>query len=452
MSTLITGGNPYKQELRRSLRLVDLIVYGLVFMSPISGFTVFGFVREASHGAIVPAYAIGCLSMILTGFSYAAMSRAVPVAGSVYHYARRSMGETFGFIAGWSILLDYILLPALMILLGGVVMNSAIPWVPVPAWVIIFLAFATTVNILGLKATTRADITVAVVLVSVVIVFVIAALFALHAGKGNGAVTLTPVFPPGFTLKLAVSGASVAVLTFLGFDAISTLAEEVSGGDTRVVGRATIICLAVMGVILMSVSWLLADLSTGVPIADAGQAAFKIIGTQIPWLGLPVTLAVGLGTGVGSAIPPQAAVARVLFAMARDRQLPAALAAVHPRFQTPYVAVAFIAVVMAVVALGFVAHLDTLLSLCNFGALVAFLFVNASVIAWHRVRHGSSQLIRHLVMPAAGFATVAYVLSGLGAPAIVLGVTWLALGAIWYVLLRFALRRSTELSLNAPAE
>lgn len=247
MSTLITGDNPYKQELRRSLRLIDLIVYGLVFMSPISGFTVFGFVREASHGAIVPAYAIGCLSMILTGFSYAAMSRAVPVAGSVYHYARRSMGETFGFIAGWSILLDYILLPALMILLGGVVMNSAIPWVPVPAWVIIFLAFATTVNILGLKATTRADITVAVVLVGVVIVFVIAALFALHAGKGSGAVTLTPVFPPGFTLKLAVSGASVAVLTFLGFDAISTLAEEVSGGDTRVVGRATIICLAVMG-------------------------------------------------------------------------------------------------------------------------------------------------------------------------------------------------------------
>lgn len=138
--------------------------------------------------------------------------------------------------------------------------------------------------------------------------------------------------------------------------------------------------------------------------------------------------------------------------MARDRQLPAALAAVHPRFQTPYVAVSFIAVVMAVVALGFVAHLDTLLSLCNFGALVAFLFVNASVIAWHRVRHGSSQLIRHLVMPAAGFATVAYVLSGLGTPAIVLGVTWLALGAIWYVLLRFALRRSTELSLNAPVE
>jgi amino acid transporter len=451
-SVMSPEGQSYPQELRRSLRLIDLILYGIVFMSPIAAFAVFGFVREASHGAIALAYAIGCTAMMLTGLSYAEMARAVPVAGSVYHYARRSMGEAVGFIAGWSILLDYILLPALMILLGAVVMNSAVPVVPVPVWVLLFLTFATIVNVLGLKATTRTDIAIAAVLIGIVVVFVIAALFALRDGAGAGAITLAPVWPPGLTLSLAVSGASVAVLSFLGFDAISTLAEEVSGGDTRAVGRATIICLVVMGTIYMCVSWLLADLSVGVPAGDPGQAAFKIVATQIPWLGLPVTLAVGLGTGIGSAIAPQAAVARVLYAMARDRQLPDALARVHPHFRTPYVAVVSIAVVMAVVALGFVTHLDTLLSLCNFGALVAFMFVNASVIAYHRVQRRSPKLFRHVVLPAIGLAVIAYVLSGLSSSAVVLGAGWLALGASYYALLRFVLRRSTDLSSTAPVE
>jgi len=443
----------YKQELRRSLRPLDLVLYGIVFMSPIAGFTVFGFVHQAAHGAVALAYIVGCLAMILTGLSYAAMAQAVPVAGSAYHYARQSMGETCGFLAGWAILLDYILLPALMILLGGVVMNSAIAAVPVAAWVVIFLAIATTVNVLGLRVTTRADMTIAVLLISVVVVFIVAALLALHAGKGNGGITTTPLLPTdGLTLKFVISGASIAVLSFLGFDAISTLAEEVSGGDTRAVGRATLVCLAVMALIYISVSWLLADLSAGVPASEPGQTAFRIIQTQIPWLSLPVTLAVGLGTGIGSAIPPQAAVARVLFAMARDRQLPAVLASVHPKYRTPYVAVAFIAVVMAAVALGFVAHLDTLLSLCNFGALAAFLFVNASVIAYHRVRRGSPRWFRHVVLPSLGFAVIAYVLSGLSASAIELGFTWLAAGAAYYLLLRFVLHRSTGLSLDAPTE
>src|SRR5690349_3594154 len=216
------AGEGYPQELRRSLRLIDLILYGIVFMSPIAAFAVFGFVRDASHGAIALAYAIGCFAMMITGLSYAAMARVAPVAGSVYYYASRSMGEAVGFIAGWSILLDYILLPALMILLGGVVMNSAVPVVPASVWVLLFLTFATIVNLLGMKATTRTDIAIATVLIGIVIVFVIAALSALYAGAGAGAITLAPVWPAGLTLSLAVSGASVAVLSFLGFDAIST--------------------------------------------------------------------------------------------------------------------------------------------------------------------------------------------------------------------------------------
>ena len=424
-------------QLRRSLRLIDLVLYGIVFMSPIAAFAVFGYVRAAAHGAVALAYVIGCVGMILTGCSYAAMARAVPVAGSVYHYASRSLGKAWGFIAGWAILLDYILLPALMILIGAVVMSAAIPAVPVAVWVLLFLLIATVVNVLGLKVTASVDILIALLLTGVVVAFIAGGLGALYAGKGAGALTWAPLLPPsGLKLSYAVSGASVAVLSFLGFDAISTLAEEISGGDVRAVGRATIVCLVVMGLMYVSVSWLLCDLSPGVVATDPGQTAFAIIDRQVPWLALPVTLAVGLGTGVGSAIPPQAAVARVLFAMARDAQLPRALARVHPRYRTPYVAVLFIAIVMAVVALGFVAHVDTLLSLCNFGALVAFLFVNAAVIAFHVIRRRSTRWFVHLLLPGAGFAVVAYVLSGLSRAAIGLGAVWLLCGSIYYIVQR----------------
>lgn len=439
----------YKQELRRTLRLIDLVLYGIVFMSPIAIFAVYGFVREASQGMVVLAYLIGCLAMILTGLSYAAMANAVPVAGSVYHYARSSMGQASGFIAGWAILLDYVLLPALMILLGGVVLNSAIPAVPVEAWVVIFLVISTTVNLLGIKITTRADMIIAAILVAVVALFVLSGLAVLYGGAGAGRLTLTPLLPPeGVSMSLAVAGASVAVLTFLGFDAISTLAEEVSGGDSRVVGRATIVCLLIMGGLYIAVGWLLTDLSAGMTIEDASAAAFKIVETRVPWLALPVTLAVGLGTGIGSSIPPQAAVSRVLYAMARDHQLPAPLALIHKRYQTPYVAVLFMAVVMAVIALGFVSHLDTLLSLVNFGALVAFLFVNAAVIVFYGVQRKSRQVVRHWLLPALGFCVIAYVLSGLSSSAVTLGIVWLAIGIAYYLVLRFVLGRSGDLALD----
>lgn len=443
----------YKQELRRTLHLYDLVLYGIVMMSPIAVFAVYGSVQAAAGSGVVLAYGLGCIAMMLTALSYASMAKSVPVAGSVYHYARASMGQAFGFIAGWAILLDYILLPALMILLGGVVMNTAIPAIPVPGWVVIFLVISTGVNLLGIKMTTRADTTIAIILVAVVALFIVSGLLTLYGGAGAGQLTLNPIIPvEGFQLNLVVTGASVAVLTFLGFDAISTLAEEVTGGDTGAVGRATIFCLLVMGGLYIVVSWLLTDLGVGVTIASPDTASFDIVQTRLPWLFLPLTLAVGLGTGIGSAIPPQAAVSRVLYAMARDRMLPAPLAWISERYQTPWVSLILIAIVMATVALGFVDHLGLLFTLVNFGALVAFLFVNAAVIVFHGVKGKSRNWLRHWVLPALGFAVIAYVLSGLNLAAIELGLVWLAIGLAYYLVMRFAFGRSGELAIDTASE
>src|SRR6185295_13273116 len=147
----------YKQELQRGLSLWDLIIYGLVFMVPIAPFAIFGLVFNASHGMVPLTYLIGLVAMLFTALSYRSMSRAFPVAGSVYSYAGRGIGNAAGFIAGWAILLDYLLVPTLLYVTGAVALATVIPAVPQQIWVIIFVVFNTAVNLAGIKFTARAN-------------------------------------------------------------------------------------------------------------------------------------------------------------------------------------------------------------------------------------------------------------------------------------------------------
>ncbi|WP_417278513.1 APC family permease [Celeribacter sp.] len=439
-----------RPKLKRSLGTLDLLLYGIVFMSPIAGFAVYGFVQDSSGDMAVLSYLIGCIGMVLTGLSYAAMSRAAPGAGSVYNYAQKAFGPFLGFAAGWSILLDYVLLPSLMLLIAGLSMNAAIPAVPVAGWVMFFLVIATVTNLCGIKFTTRADMMIAGALMIAVTIFVIAAVIYLLSPSTPVSLSLSPLLPEGgVQMNLVVAGASVAILSFLGFDAISTLSEELKEGHSNAVGRATILCLVVMASIFIVESWLLSDLSKGLEDLSPDAAAFEIINARMPFVGLIVTLAVGLGTGFGSTIPPQAAVSRVLFAMARDRQLPGILSRVHSRFRSPYVAILFMAVIMAVLSLGFGAHLDTLLSLVNYGALMAFMFVNASVIMHYGIRGGSRQLVRHWILPGIGFLVVAYVFTGLSSQSLIMGTAWIVAGIAFYLVQRFMLGRTPVVGLDA---
>src|SRR5215213_9423439 len=139
----------YQQELSRSLSFSDLLVYGLVFMVPIAPFGIFGSVFQGSGGMVALAYVIGMVAMMFTALSYAQMSRAFPMAGSVYTYAGRGIAPPVGFLAGWVILLDYVLVPGLLYLVAGVVMNSLVPAIPVWIWLVVFVVVNTVVNYLG---------------------------------------------------------------------------------------------------------------------------------------------------------------------------------------------------------------------------------------------------------------------------------------------------------------
>src|SRR5579862_3162700 len=129
----------YAEQLDRSLTTRDLVIYGMIFMVPIAPFEIFGFVWHDSKGMVVLVYLLGLLGMFFTAMSYAAMSRAFPLAGSVYTYAHRGIHEVAGFLAGWAILLDYILIPALLYVISAIAMRTLVPAVPNAVWIVTFV-------------------------------------------------------------------------------------------------------------------------------------------------------------------------------------------------------------------------------------------------------------------------------------------------------------------------
>jgi amino acid transporter len=445
----------YKQELHRSLSFTDLLVYGLVFMVPIAPFGIFGSVFQGSGGMVALAYAIGMVAMMFTALSYAQMSQAFPMAGSVYTYAGRGIAAPVGFLAGWMILLDYVLVPALLYLIAAIAMNSLIPAVPVWLWLIGFVVLNTVVNYMGIEMTAKVNKIMLAGELVVLAIFIVIGIVALAQGKGHG-FDFSPIYNSDtFSWSLVFGAVSIAVLSFLGFDGISTLAEE-NKESARAIGRSMVAALLLAGVLFIVQTWVASLLvpdpgrliAEGDPAGTAFYDAAAVAGGQ--WLSKLTALATAIAWGFANSLVAQAATSRLLYAMARDRQLPSVLAKVHPRKGVPVNATLLVAVVSLVLGLYFNTRSDgiSLLStLVNFGALTAFLALHVSVV-WHYVgRQGSHRWWSHLVAPVIGFAILAYVLINAQLQAKWLGLIWFALGIVILVVL-VTLGRRPELALS----
>ena len=449
-STLSKFG--YGAELKRSLSLGDLLVYGLVFIVPIAPFSIFGIVFNASKGMVPLTYVIGLVAMVFTALSYREMSRAFPIAGSVYAYAGRGLTPTIGFLAGWAILLDYLLIPTLCYVVGAAALRSIMPQIPQPAWIIAFIVFNTAINMLGIETTARASMMFLVGELIVLAIFVLLGAIAVTRGVNGAHWSLAPFFEPRvFHIDLVFSALSVAVLSFLGFDAISTLAEEATGG-VRVVGQATMIALCLAAGLFILQTYIAALLVPGQTefVGDtATNDAFYTIsgmvgGTSLKML---VAVSVALSAAIANALVAQAATARLLFAMARDGQLPRFLAHVHPVRRVPERAVLLVSAVSLVLGLFFVGQVGLLSSLVNFGALFSFLLLHVSVVVYFLIKQKTGALGIHLLSPVIGFAIIGYVLVNADAHAKLGGTVWLAVGVVIAIGLRMT-GRSTELTLE----
>ena len=441
----------YRQELKRTLSSFDLLVYGLVFITPIAPWSSFGFVFNASHGMVPLVYVVGLVAMVFTARSYMVMSAAFPVAGSVYAYAGKGIGESAGFLAGWALLLDYLLLPTLIYVICAVAVHAVAPVLPKPLLVAAFLALNTTVNIIGVETTAKLSVAFLVLQLLLLVVFVGLCILGLVHHAGGAHLSLLPLFNPHEISPSLIFGAlSLAALSFLGFDAISTLTEEAKGG-ARAVGHATMLSLLVAAGLFVGQTYLASLFVLGrraFAPGDEAATAFFIIAKTIG--GEPFRWSVSilgvLFSGLAGALTAQAATARLLYSMARDGMLPRALAKVDAKRQTPIRAILLTAVITLVLGIFMVDQLELLTSMVNFGALTGFLALHVSVVVWFMARRRSRRWLSHLLSPIIGFAIVAYVLINAQTNAKIAGLIWLGIGVVILLVIKFRGGRPSALT------
>ncbi len=432
------------QVLRRSLSSRDLIVYGLLFIGPLAPVGVFGVLDAKSSGAVALVYVVATVAMAFTALSYARMSREVPRAGSVYAYASVGISPAAGFAAGWLAMLDYLLIPAVGYLFCGIALHSLVP--SVPAWVFTLTAFVATtaLNLVGVRLAARVGFVVLVVEIVLLLVFVVAAVVVLIL-HGPARPWTSPFLGAGGTTTGAVMGAvSVAVLSFLGFDAIASFAEE-NTGDERQVGRAVLFCLALAGLLFVAQTYLAGLLMPVSPRhlaevpAEQGTAFYTMTKVAIgPWLQKTFAIVKGIGPAF-TAMAAVAAASRLLYGMARDRGLPQVLASVDARSRVPRAALLTTAAISLVVSVWAARRgdgLDVLVSIVNMGALAAFTLLHLSVIGYFVVKHGSRLWLPDVVVPVLGAAVSIWIIVSATGLAKVIAAVWLAAGAVVYAVTR----------------
>ncbi len=430
-------------HLRRALGVPSLVLFGLVYMVPLTVFTTYGIVTQISGGRVPAAYIITLVAMVFTARSYAKMAHALPFAGSAYTYTQKSFGAGTGFVAGWALLLDYLFLPMINYLVLGIYLGAAFPMVPSWVFVIAAILLVTVLNIIGIVSIARANF----IIIAAQAIFIIT-FAALSIATMTGTGTVDPAAPftgdgtaEGFAPLMA--GAAVLCLSFLGFDAISTLSEEAKEPKSSV-PRAIVIATIVGGLIYILLSYLSQLVFPSNDFTDIDSAALDVMAASGgEFLRIFFTAAYVAGA-CGSALTSQASVSRILYAMGRDRVLPKRFFGhLSSRFDTPVYATLAVAVVSL---LAMVIDLTFLSEMISFGALVAFSAVNLSVIKHYAIdggRRGAGAILSYVVLPGIGFGLTVWLWTSLSPRTLIIGLIWLAVGIAYLAFVTRGFRRPT---------
>ena len=424
----------YKQELRRGMGLWDVVLYGVLFMVVIAPQSIFGGIQLNSHGMTPLVYIIGFVAILFTAMSYMRMSKRFPIAGSVYSYVQRGINPHVGFIAGWLILLDYILVPGLLIVM---VMNwgtALIPTSPAWLWGIVFIAFNTFVNIRGIHLNRGMDWIIFVIEVVALIAFIALGCNFLANGGADG-FTIAPLYQEGeVTPQFIASGISLAALSFLGFDGMSTLAEETREPEKNI-GKGIIIALCFIIVVFVAQTYIAAAVQPDWANTDPDMGFFDsvmIVGGQGLYIFMLVVNIIAIG--IANIMNAQLASSRLLYSMGRDGVIPRVFGKVHPKYQTPWFASVFLGVVTLCLALPLMDRMNELAEFVNFGALSSFVMLNFATFLFFFVREGKRKTfgdwVKYLICPWIGIIILVYVFTGFQTSTYIVGVCWLVVGLI----------------------
>jgi amino acid transporter len=430
-------------QLKASLGLGSVVLFGLAYLTPMIVLGTWGPMASTSQGSAASAYLLAALAVLLTAASYGVMSRIYPVAGSAYSYTRKSLSAHIGFLVGWAILLDYFFLPMVIWLIGTAYLTSAFPAVPPWAWVLGFIVLTTAINVRGVAMAEKVNLALMILQFGVLGLFIVLAL-AHVAGAGAPLLSSQPFTGHGAPFSASIAGAALAAYSFLGFDAVSTLTEETKL-PRRTMPRAILIIALAGGAIFCGTAYVAQLAHPGYDFESLDSAAFEIareVGGD--WF---VTLFVGtlVASQFAAGLAAQASVGRLLYAMGRDGVLPRRVfGRLHPSFQTPALNLILVGTV-GLAALGL--DVTTSTSFINFGAFLAFVMVNISVIALYRQRNPEVRSpLFGLIVPVLAAIADLYLLASLDSAAKILGLVWLCLGLIYLtVLTRFFRRQPPEM-------
>jgi len=437
--------------LRRGLSLRHIVFIGLAYMAPLAVFDTFGIASEASGGHVPLAYVFVLVAVLVTGLSYMKMVRAYPTAGSAYTYAREAINPHVGFMVGWAATLDYLLLPMLNALLSSIYMGAAFPDVPSWVWVLSTIVICTALNLIGVRIAAKVNVALVVIQVIVAASFVFFVIKAIGEGVNGDGYTIAPFFSADLDVPAVASGAAILALSFLGFDAVSTLAEEAEN-PRRDIPRAILIIVGVAGFFFISVTYLMQALFPDVSVVGDIVAASPEIAMYI---GGPLFQSLFLGgylvAVLGCGITQQMSAARIVFAMGRDGVLPKRLfGQVSPRTGVPVFNVLLVAAIACTAAF---LDLSQATSVINFGAFIAFMAVNVSLIAMTiRFVRGRSigVVLSGFVLPAIGCVINAALFLSLEPAAMIAGGVWALLGFA-FLLWRTRFFRADPPALREPA-
>ncbi|MBK8758305.1 MAG: APC family permease [Actinomycetales bacterium] len=441
-------------NLQRSLGTMAIVGLGLGYMTPTVIFDTFGIVSEETDSLVPLAYLMAMVAMAFTAVSYGRMVRVFPSAGSAYTYASETIHPNVGFLIGWSSLLDYLLLPLVNALILRSYMEAFFPDVPPAVWVVLVVLMITSLVLFSMSNTSRLNGILVAFSIVLIVVFVVLTWRQLAAGEGNGTPFSTrPLWHEGASLGPVITGATIVCFSFIGFDAITMYTEEAKDADT--VPRAIMLTLLIGGAIFFLAGWFaqsrfptMEGFSEDALQNSALPEMAELIGGNVFKAFLT---AAAFAATVASGLASHASVSRMLFVMGRNGHGPIsrALSYVHPRFRTPAIAVLFVGVVSL---LAIPLNLDFVAALINFGALMAFTFVNLTVIIYFAVRQklvrSPRQILTNIVLPALGVCSTGVLWINLSPDSFHYGLVWFFLGvAVVLGLTRF-FKRPLRMSLE----
>ncbi|MFF2479422.1 APC family permease [Paenibacillus sp. NPDC058071] len=420
--------------LKRDLSLSHVVTMGLAWMSPMIFFTSFGVLHEGSGGMLLAAYMLAFTAIIFTAASYGQMATAFPVSGSAYTYVSKAMNPLVGFIVGWAILLDYLFSCIVAVLMFGINLSAQFPAVPSYVWILLLTLIIMVINIIGIK--TSANISKLFVLMQIIFISGFCALLVYKAANGGIAAGINPfAVSEGVSWTAILAGASLVCFSFLGFDSITTMAEETKE-PKKTIPRAILIIVLTAGLLYFVTAYLIQQIYPSFAYGHVDSAGYELMqvigGGTLAGIFTFVIIFSILSQGMSS----MTTVSRLLFVMGRTSLLPKKFASVHPKYRTPV----FNIILVSIISLSALfISLEMAIKFVSFGALTAFLFVNLSVIFHYIVRQKQRtprDLLLRLLFPLIGASFIFYLITQLDKASLMLGTGWIAIGLIYYSLIK----------------